>query len=117
MTVAELCDRAELDEETRALATPEMPVRAYVEQLAAAGRLRETAGALAHLLPKKEAIRWGLESIRRVPAASETGGRGAMKAVEDWLGGADDGKRRAALRAASRRVSERRRDAWGWRYS
>jgi hypothetical protein len=101
MTIPELCDRAEFDEETRALAAPDMPVRPYVEQLAAAGRLREAAGALAHLLPKKEAIAWGLESIRRVPAASEKrGAEDTMKAVEDWLGGADDAKRRAALQAA-----------------
>jgi hypothetical protein len=101
MTIPELCDRAEFDEETRALAAPDMPVRPYVEQLAAAGRLREAAGALAHLLPKKEAIAWGLESIRRVPAASEKrGAEDTMKAVEDWLGGADDAKRRAAVQAA-----------------
>src|SRR5205809_1073020 len=38
MTVLELCDRAALDEEARDLARPEMPVRAYLEQLAAGGR-------------------------------------------------------------------------------
>lgn len=101
MTVAELCDRAEFDEDTRALAKPDMPVRAYVEQLAAAGRLREAAGAMAHLLPKQEAIRWGLESIRQTPAAgAKPGTEVAMKAVEDWLSAADDAKRRAAYQAA-----------------
>jgi len=101
MTVAELCERAELDEQTRELAKPEMAARAFIEQLAAGGRLREAAGALAQLLPKKEAIKWGLESIRRVPATgAKAGSEGPMKAVEDWLGGADDEKRRAALRSA-----------------
>jgi hypothetical protein len=101
MTLAELCERAEFDEETRELAKPELPVRACVEQLAAGGRLREAVGAIAQLLPKKEAIRWGLESIRRVPAASaKPGSEGAMQAVEEWLAGASDEKRRAALRSA-----------------
>ncbi len=67
MTVAELCSRAQLGEEARALAAPEMPVRTYVEQLARAGRLRDAATALAQLLPKKKAITWGLESVRKVP--------------------------------------------------
>ena len=73
MTVAELCDRVELDEEARQLAAPDMPVRAYVEQLASGGRLREAAASLAQLLPKKDAIAWGLDSVRRVPAAAAAG--------------------------------------------
>src|SRR4051812_36434603 len=101
MTVPELSDLAELDEETSALAAPGMGVRAYIEQLAAAGRLREAVTALAHVLPKKDAIAWGLESIRRVPeATARPGSEGAMAAVEEWLGGADDGKRRTAFQAA-----------------
>jgi hypothetical protein len=56
---------------------------------------------MAHLLPKKEAIRWGLESVRQVPAAgAKPGTEAAMKAVEEWLAGADDPKRRAAFQAA-----------------
>jgi len=101
MTVAELCSRAQLGEEARALATPEMPVRTYVEQLARAGRLRDAATALAQLLPKKKAITWGLESVRKVPeAGKKPGAEAAMKAVGDWLADADDQKRRAAMSAA-----------------
>jgi hypothetical protein len=101
MTVAELCNRAELGEEARALATPGMPVRAYVEQLASTGRLRDAAAALAHVLPKEKAIAWGLESVRKVPEAGKRpGAEAAMQAVDAWLAGADDQKRRAAMAAA-----------------
>src|ERR1041385_4159722 len=101
MTVAELCSRAELGEEARELAAPAIRVRAYVEKLASAGRLREATAALAQLLPKKDAIRWGLESVRKVPeAATAPGADRAMRAVEAWLATADDGTRRAAMQAA-----------------
>ena len=101
MTVLELCDRAELDEQARELARPEMPVRAYLEQLASGGRLREAAAGLAQLLPKRDAVAWGLECIHRVPAAAAkpTAGR-ALEAIEQWLADANDERRRAALPAA-----------------
>src|SRR5689334_16023496 len=103
MTIAELCDRAELGEEARALAAPDAGVRAYVEQLAAGGRLRDAAAALAQLMPKKAAIAWGLESVRKVPdAVKKPEAADAIKAVENWLADADDEKRRAALGAAER---------------
>src|SRR5689334_14254642 len=101
MTVTELCSRAELGEDARALAAPEMPIRAYVEQLAGSGQLRDAAAALAQVLPKKDAIAWGLASVRKVPEAGKRpGAEGALQAVEAWLAGADDGKRRAAMQAA-----------------
>src|SRR5215467_2338008 len=103
MTVAELCSRAEFDEDARELAVPGMPLRAYVEKLASSGRLRDATAALAQLLPKKDAIRWGMESVRKVPeAAKRPGAEGAMQAVDAWLGAADDATRRAAMQAAER---------------
>jgi hypothetical protein len=101
MTVAELCSRADLGEDAKALAAPDMPVRAFVEQVAKAGRLRDAAAALAQLLPKKKAIGWGLESVRKVPEASQKpGSDAALQAVDDWLADDDDAKRRAAMSAA-----------------
>lgn len=101
MTVSELCERAELDEQARELAQPGMPVRAYVEQLAAGRRLREAAGALAQLLPRRDAISWGLESVRLVTAAGSQPKAGpAFEAVEQWLDDDSDERRRAALPAA-----------------
>jgi hypothetical protein len=96
MTATELCDRAALDEEARQLAGPDVPLRAYIEQLAAAGRLREAVAALAQLLPKRDAVAWALESIRRVPAATVK----PMEAIERWLADGSDENRRSALAAA-----------------
>jgi hypothetical protein len=98
MTATELCRRAALDDQARELAKPDVSARAYVEQLAAGGRLREAIAGLAQLLPNREAVAWGLESIRRVPAAKEQ----PAEAVERWLADANDETRRAALAAAER---------------
>jgi hypothetical protein len=94
MTVKELWERAELDEEARQVAPPETPARTYVEALARAGRVREAIAALAQLLPRHDAIAWGLESIRRI------GPPAALKSVEDWLAEPTEERRRAAMQAA-----------------
>jgi hypothetical protein len=101
MTVLELCDRAGLDEDARQLATPEMPVRTYIEELARGGRVREAMNSLVQVLPKGDAIAWGLESIRRVDAAVvKRGAPEAIQFVEEWLRDPNDDRRRAAKRAA-----------------
>ena len=101
MTVEELCERADLDEKARQLAKPEMPVRAYVEQLAAGGYHRAAIKALLHLLPQRDAIAWGLESVRKVePAAAKSKAGPVLKAVEEWVEDPTDERRRATMTAA-----------------
>jgi hypothetical protein len=100
LTIQELCDRAGLDDDARQLASPEAPVRVYLETLARAGRPREGVSVLAQVLPRGEAIAWGLESIRAVePAAARPGAAAAMKAIEEWLVEPNDDKRRLAKAA------------------
>src|SRR5215472_15646520 len=101
MTAQELSARAELDEELRQQATPEMPVRGYIEQLAGGERLREAVSVMAHALPKRDAIAWGLECVQRVEAASAKPKAGpALQAVDDWLAKPGEQPRRAAHEAA-----------------
>jgi len=101
MTVAELNERADLNEEARQLATPDMPVRTYVEQLAKTGLHRAAISALLQLLPKPDAIAWGLESVRKVePATAKPKASDVLAAVDAWLEDPTDERRRAALAAA-----------------
>jgi hypothetical protein len=101
MTTAELCERADLDEEARQLAEPEMPVRMYVEQLAAGGYHRAAIAALLHLLPQRDAIAWSLESVRKIELAAAKPNAGAvLQAVEEWVEDPTDERRRAAMTAA-----------------
>jgi hypothetical protein len=103
MTTLELCDRAGLAEDARQLATPAMPVRTYIEELARGGRVREAVNSLVQVLPKGDAIAWGLESIRRVDAAvAKRGAPEAIQFIEAWLADPNDDRRRAAKLAADR---------------
>jgi hypothetical protein len=101
MDTLELCERAELEEEAKQLATPGIPVRTYIEQLVRAERLRDAIRALAQVLPNGDSIAWGLASIRQV-AASVSGPKAekAILAVEQWLAEPNDEQRRAAMQAA-----------------
>jgi len=106
MTAQELIERAELDcaeldEETRRLATPEMPLRPFVERLARAGRERDAVSAIAQLLPKADAVAWALESVRKMEGTSaKPPAAAALKSIEDWLKEPSDERRRAAYAAA-----------------
>lgn len=101
MTTSELCELAGLDDDARQFATPEMPVRSYIEELRRAGMVRQAMNSLVQVLPKTEAIAWGLESIRRVDVALiKRGGPEAIQHVEAWLEEASEEKRRAAKVAA-----------------
>jgi hypothetical protein len=100
MTTPELLQRAGLDDEARQLAAPEMPVRTYLETLVRAGRARDGVNSLAQVLPRGEAIAWGLESIRAVePAVKRPGAAEAVQAIEEWLKEPNDDRRRSVKAA------------------
>jgi hypothetical protein len=101
MTAQELSQRAELEEELQQAAVPEMPVREYIEQLARGERLREAVSVLAQALPKRDAIGWGLESVRSVEAAAaKPKSAPALQAVDAWVAEPSEERRRAAHEAA-----------------
>src|SRR5271156_1465630 len=103
MTTLELCDLAGLDDNARKLADKEVPVRTLIEELARGGRVREAVNSLVQVLPKGDAIAWGLESIRRVDVALlHRGGQEAIQHVEEWLKEPSEERRRAAKVAADR---------------
>jgi hypothetical protein len=103
MTTLELCERAELKEDVRKLALPDAPVRVFVQQLARDGQQTEAIAALAQLLPNRGCISWGLNSVRKVSATSNTPHAGpAFQAVEKWLADPTDELRRAAFEAGKR---------------
>jgi len=103
MTTLELCDRAALDDNARKLAEAEIPVRVFIDELARGGRVREAVNSLAQVMPKGDAIAWGLDTIRRVDVALlKRGGPEAMQHVEEWLKEPNEDRRRAAKAAADR---------------
>ena len=87
------------------------------EQLARGGRLREAVGVLAQVLPKSEAIAWGLESIRQVRSGrGQAGIRAGDAGRRGMAGGAGRGAapgRESGGRAGGHRDSGRMPRAGG----
>lgn len=64
---------------------------------------RESVAALAQLLPKRNAIGWALEVIRRIsPPAAGTAPAAALESVERWLEDPEDDRRRQAAETAAK---------------
>jgi len=103
MTVLELCDLAELNDDARQAAASGLPVRTYIEQIVRAGQVRVAISALAQVLPKRDAIAWGLDSIRYVDLAmAKAGAASVVEAIEKWIVEPCDERRRATKDAAEK---------------
>lgn len=97
MTALELCELAALDPEAQKAAQSGLPLRTFIEQLARVGQVRAGVSALAQVLPKGEAIAWGLASVRTIEAAIiKPGGAAAAELIEQWLKEPNEERRRAA---------------------
>lgn len=57
----------------------------------------QAVGFCAYLLPRREAVWWGCQSIRALPAPRKLEEEQALKAAEDWVREPEDELRIAAL--------------------
>jgi hypothetical protein len=74
-----------------------------IAQLARAERLLPAVKVMAQALPRREAIAWGLEAVRKVEAAgAKAHDASALQTVEEWLAEPVEERRRAAKEAADR---------------
>lgn len=96
-SAAEIAAGCELSEEGTALMTDKMIPRQFVDELIAAGNVRDAITFLAYALPKREAVWWGAacaESARKGTA----GGREitAIATARKWVTDPSEENRRAA---------------------
>jgi hypothetical protein len=98
---AEVCHKATLGDEARALLQPEMTARQFLELLVAQEHLADGVRFLAHALPKREAVWWACQCTRLVlgPSPPEPAGA-ALQAAERWAAAPTDENRRSAFPAA-----------------
>lgn len=92
---------AEMEEEATALAAPEPPPDALLEQLLEKRLFPDAARFLAHALPKREAVWWAWICAKR--SAGEAAAplvKGALEATERWVAQPTEPNRRAAKDAA-----------------
>ncbi|HVV93443.1 MAG TPA: hypothetical protein VHD15_08500 [Hyphomicrobiales bacterium] len=90
---------------------------AFLQALAAAGSWDKAVSLCAYLLPRREAVWWGCQSLRRmIPLAPEE--EDGLAWAEAWVREPEEGRRRAALRyggeADSRLPSSWMALAAGW---
>jgi len=102
-TLRELCERAKLEEEAKALLKDELTPRQFLELLIGNELFLDAIHFLAYALPKREAVGWGCLCVRH-----SLGTQDASKisethvAAERWVSNPDEENRRAAKIAADK---------------
>ena len=99
-TAEDAAKRAELGDAARALLTPALAPRPYLDLLLQQNLLPDALAFLASALPKREAVWWACQCVRAVTPTPPPQEESALKAAEKWCGLASDANRRAAHAAA-----------------
>jgi hypothetical protein len=106
-TLRDLCERAKLEEDAKALLKNEHTPRQFLELLIGRELFLDAIRFLAFALPKREAVGWGCLCVRHsletedASKISET-----HVAVERWVSNPDEENRRAAKVAVDKEGSE-----------
>jgi len=96
----EVCDRASLPAEMRALVRSGQTAGQFLADLAANADFPRATQFLAAALPKREAVWWACLCVRQLAAPGGPPAEAALRAAERWAGDPTDEHRRAAFAAA-----------------
>ncbi len=100
-SLAELCEVAEIEQETRALLREEQTPQEFLAALVEQERYADAVRLLAHALPKREAVFWAWISARKVHDGDPPPNiRTAVEATEQWIRQPSEETRRPMLRIA-----------------
>jgi hypothetical protein len=103
VTVRDLCERAKLEEEAKALLKDELTPRQFLELLIGKELFLDAIRFLAYVLPKREAVGWGCLCVRQILGTQDASKISeAHVAVERWVSNPDEENRRAAKIAADK---------------
>ncbi len=102
-TLRELCERAKLGEDAKALLKDEYTPRQFLELLIGKELFLDAIRLLAYVLPKREAVGWGCLCVRQISGTEDASKISeAQVAVERWVSNPDEANRRAAKIAADK---------------
>ncbi len=103
VTTRELCERAKLGEDAKALLKDEHTPRQFLELLIGKELYLDAIRLLAYVLPKREAVGWGCLCVRHSLGTEDASKISETHvAVERWVSNPDEGNRRAAKIAADK---------------
>jgi hypothetical protein len=98
---AEICRHFKLGDEGKKVLTPDIPARQFLNLLAEKKLHTDGIQFIAHYLPKRQAVWWGLSCVKEVlgekppkPVAA------ALNTTERWIAEPTDENRKATLPAA-----------------
>jgi len=96
-TLRDLCERAKLEEEAKALLKDELTPRQFLELLIGKELFLDAIRFLAYVLPKREAVGWGCLCVRQILGTQDASKISETHvAVERWVSNPDEENRRAA---------------------
>ena len=102
-TLRELCERAELKEEAKALLKDEYTPRQFLELLIGKELFLDAIRFLAYVLPKREAVGWGCLCVRHSLGTDDASKISETHvAAERWVSNPDEVNRRAAKTAVDK---------------
>ncbi len=102
-TLRDLCERAKLKEDAKALLKDEFTPRQFLELLIGKELFLDAIRFLAYVLPKREAVGWGCLCVRQILGTQDASKISeAHMAVERWVSNPDEANRRAAKVAADK---------------
>jgi len=97
----ELCERAKIGDEARALLTGEFATKEFVGLLVQKELFRDALRLVAYLLPKREAVGWGCMCVRHIlPSPKDQPLPETQAAAERWVTTPNEENRWAAKQAA-----------------
>jgi hypothetical protein len=102
-TLRDLCERAKLKEDAKALLKDELTPQQFLELLIGKELFLDAIRFLAFALPKREAVGWGCLCVRHSLGTQDASKISeAHVAVERWVSNPDEENRRAAKIAADK---------------
>lgn len=102
----QLCDRAKVGDEARALLTGESTTKQFINLLIEKELFRDAIRLVAYLLPKREAIGWGCLCLRHILASqNDQPLPNVQVAVERWVSTPNEENRWAAKEIADKEDS------------
>jgi hypothetical protein len=99
----QLCDRAELGDEAKALLTDESSTKPFIGLLVEKELFRDALRLVAYLLPKREAIGWGCLCVRHILSSQKDKPLPDVQvAAERWVSAPSEENRWAARQSTKK---------------
>ena len=103
VTARDLCERAKLEEEAKALLKDEHTPQQFIELLIGKELFLDAIRFLSFALPKREAVGWGCLCVRHSLGTKDASKISETQvAAERWVSHPDDENRRAAMAAVDK---------------